>query len=198
MLPWILSMDGRHFISLLTQVRARFFRRNFIKWAIRFVFQALEKVIGILIKNGANVSAIDNSGRTALHTAAHAGKLKLASSLNAKCVAFSKLYSRYDKDMKRLPRFSLKMGRVLMSKIRTDGHLYFMLLLLVKMNIELTFHKMPFLKTVIFRWFSGDEQTIELLVKNGSDINLKDNNGTTNLHSAVFLGNFFFQLVGCK
>lgn len=34
---------------------------------------------------------------------------------------------------------------------------------------------------------SGDEQTIELLIQNGSDINLKDNNGTTILHSAVYL-----------
>ena len=37
-------------------------------------------------------------------------------------------------------------------------------------------------------YFLGDEKIIGLLVQNGADINQKDNNGTTNLHSATYLG----------
>lgn len=80
-----------------------------------------------------------------------------------------------------------------MQRIKMDGLPFFMQLLLVN----------DYFITLMFSsWltygvpFSGDEQTIELLVQNGSDINLKDNNGTTNLHSAVFLGeHLHFQFV---
>lgn len=36
--------------------------------------KALEKVVKVLIKNGADIHIKDNSGRTALHTAAHSGE----------------------------------------------------------------------------------------------------------------------------
>lgn len=47
----------------------------------RFVYvSALDKVVAILIKNGADINVEDNSGRTPLHTAAHSGiRLKINS-----------------------------------------------------------------------------------------------------------------------
>lgn len=133
-----------------------------------FNFEILgnERLVKELIENGADVDYKSRDGYTALHYASIRGKVEISSNWNIFCLVGSWIS---DSDFVKNSGF--------WKSIQNSGC------------------KKNYWKQCVFRWFfSGHEKTVEELIENGANVNIKGAYGRTPIFSAITYGNFIFLI----